>query len=182
MSKTSINMIELCNLAWDRKSKLAPSEYYVKTKNLLSHAYVEYKNLFVDYCNRNGQEYKQNIFICFQHIMVFLMLCDDDFLQGEYDCYKIFCDYAKIEPLSVSDCRSLYNRLSVDDLIDDIAFLVKLRDNIDPENYEAMVQGFCYFALSGDKAMDENEYYILRSFFESCDYAPSTWEQFKREW
>ena len=30
MSKTPINMIELCNLAWDRRTKLAPSEYYQK--------------------------------------------------------------------------------------------------------------------------------------------------------
>ena len=172
MARTSINMIDLCNLAWDRKSKLAPSEYYVKTKNLLSHAYVE--------CGRIiGRE---KVFVAFQRILVFLMLCDDDFLQGEYDCYKTFCDYAKYEALTVSDCRSLYNRLSVDDLTDEIATLVKLRDSIDPENYEAMVQGFCYFCLSGDKAMDENEYYILRCFFQNCDYAPSSWEQFKREW
>lgn len=172
MARTPINMIELCNLAWDRKSKLAPSEYYVKTKNLLSHAYVE--------CGRIlGRE---KVFVAFQRILVFLMLCDDDFLQGEYDCYKTFCDYAKYEALTVSDCRSLYNRLSVDDLTDEIATLVKLRDSIDPENYEAMVQGFCYFCLSGDKAMDENEYYILRCFFQGNDYAPSSWDQFKREW
>ena len=172
MARTPINMIELCNLAWDRKSKLAPSEYYVKTKNLLSHAYVE--------CGRIlGRE---KVFVAFQRILVFLMLCDEDFLQGEYDCYKTFCDYAKYEALTVSDCRSLYNRLSVDELTDEIATLVKLRDSIDPENYEAMVQGFCYFCLSGDKAMDENEYYILRCFFQGSDYAPSSWDQFKREW
>ena len=172
MARTPINMIELCNLAWDRKSKLAPSEYYVKTKNLLSHAYVE--------CGRIlGRE---KVFVAFQRILVFLMLCDDDFLQGEYDCYKTFCDYAKYEALTVSDCRSLYNRLSVDDLTDEISTLVRLRDSIDPENYEAMVQGFCYFCLSGDKAMDENEYYILRCFFQGSDYAPSNWDQFKREW
>lgn len=172
MARTPINMIELCNLAWDRKSKLAPSEYYVKTKNLLSHAYVE--------CGRIlGRE---KVFVAFQRILVFLMLCDEDFLQGEYDCYKTFCDYAKYEALTVSECRSLYNRLSVDDLTDEIATLVKLRDSIDPENYEAMVQGFCYFCLSGDKAMDENEYYILRCFFQGNDYAPSSWDQFKREW
>ena len=58
MSKTPINMIELCNLAWDRRTKLAPSEYYQKTKNLLSHAYVEYKNMFVDFCRSKGESYK----------------------------------------------------------------------------------------------------------------------------
>ena len=38
MSKTPINMIELCNLAWDRRTKLAPSEYYQKTKNIHKYA------------------------------------------------------------------------------------------------------------------------------------------------
>ena len=49
--------------------------------------------------------------------------------------------------------------------------------------YEAMVLAFCYLCLHGDKAMDENEYYILRCFFEQgVDYAPSSWQQFKDEW
>lgn len=172
MARKSMNMIDLCNLAWDRKNKFTPEEYYVKTKNLLSHAFVEYSNLIG----------KESTFYAFQHIIVFFMLCDDEFLRGEYDCYKTFCQYARYEPLSSDDCRNLYNRLTLDNLTDDIAKLAKLRDRIDPENYEAMVQGFAYFCLTGDKAMDENEYYILRCFFESCDYAPNTWEQFKREW
>lgn len=172
MARRPMNMIDLCNLAWDRKSKFAPTEYYEKTKNLLSYAFVEYSNLIG----------KESTFYAFQHIIVFFMLCDDDFWRGEYDCYKTFCQYAKYEPLSPDDCRALYNRMSDDDLIDDIAKLAKLRDRIDPDNYEAMVQGFAYFCLTGDKAMDKNEYYILRCFFESCDYAPDTWEQFKREW
>lgn len=172
MARRAMNMIDLCNFAWDRKSKFAPTEYYEKTKNLLSHAFVEYSNLIG----------KESTFYAFQHIIVFFMLCDDDFWRGEYDCYKTFCQYAKYEPLSPDDCRALYNRMSDNNLIDDIAKLAKLRDRIDPDNYEAMVQGFTYFCLTGDKAMDKNEYYILRCFFESCDYAPDTWEQFKREW
>lgn len=183
MSKKSINMIDLCNLAWDRRTKLALSEYYTKTKNLLSHAYVEYKNMFIDFCRNKGQAYEDQVFYIFQHILVFLMMCDDDFLQGEYDCYKTFCEYANFEPLTVDSVRPLYNRLTVDDLSKDISILRDLRGYLnDPDNYEAMVQGFCYFCLSGDKAMDENEYYILRCFFESGDYCPDTWEQFKREW
>lgn len=172
MAIKSINMIDLCNLAWDRKNKFTPEEYYEKTKNLLSHAYVD--------CSKIIGEDKT--FVAFQRILVFFMLCDNDFLHGEYECYKTFCQYAKYKPLSADDCRSLYNRLTVDDLTDEIATLVNLRNRIDPDDFEAMVQGFAYFCLTGDKAMDENEYYILRCFFQSCDYAPSTWEQFKREW
>lgn len=43
--------------------------------------------------------------------------------------------------------------------------------------------GILFSFLVGRQIFDENEYYILRCFFEddSYDYCPSTWEQFKRE-
>lgn len=183
MGKSRINMIELMNKAWNRRQEVSHDEYEVKIKNLISHSFVEYEKIFKDYCSRNGKSYNEEVFIIYQHIFVFLMLSDGDFLQGEYDAYCKYCNWAGFQPLSVADSRALYNRLSVDDLVDDIKVLIDLREGIDPENYEAMVQGFCYLALAGDKEMDENEYYILRCFFESgYDYAPSTWEQFKKEW
>ncbi len=183
MAKSRINMIDLMNVAWKRRQEFSHEEYEVRVKNLLSHSFVEYEKLFKNYCANKGQEYKEEIFIIYQHIFVFMMLSDGDFLQGEYDAYCKYCSWAGFQPLSVADTRALYNRLTVDDLVSDISVLVKLRDLIDPENYEAMVQGFCYLTLLGDKEMDENEYYILRCFFESgYDYAPSTWDQFKREW
>ncbi len=182
--KTRINMITLMNLAWDRRKALSHEEYEIKIRNLLSHAYVECSELYEAYCKNEGKAYEDEIFYAFQRIFVFIMLCDGDFLQGEYDAYLKMCDNCNFQPLSVDDCRSLYNRMTVDDLAKQVSLLVNvLRDFIDGENYEAMVQGFCYLALAGDKEMDENEYYVLRGFFESgYDYAPSTWEQFKREW
>ena len=58
-----------------------------------------------------------------------------------------------------------------------------MRESIEPDKYEALILAFCYLCLQGDKAMDENEYYILRCFFEKgYDYAPATWQQFKDEW
>ena len=40
------------------------------------------------------------IFYPFQEIFVFIMLSDDDFLQGEYDAYCKYCGFAGFKPLS----------------------------------------------------------------------------------
>ena len=183
MARSSMNMISLMNYAWDQRQKVDAETYQDQCRNLLSHAYVELDSLYQEYCNQQNVKNEQIIFYTFQEIFVMIMLSDDDFLQGEYDAYCKFCKYANIEPLSVADCRSLYGRTSVDKLAENINFLSKLRDSIDSSKYEAMVLAFCYLCLQGDKAMDENEYYILRCFFEAgYDYAPSTWQQFKDEW
>ncbi|MBE7088648.1 MAG: hypothetical protein E7370_03945 [Clostridiales bacterium] len=183
MAKQRIDMVALMNIAWDRRCNLSHDEYEEKIKNLLSHSFVEYERLFKAYCDEKGTEYEDEIFYIYQHIFVYIMLSDGDFLQGEYDAYCRYCKWAGIDALSVEDARALYNRLNNDEVANDIALLTNLRGSIDPENYEAMVKGFCYLALAGDKEMDENEYYILRCFFEDgYDYAPKTWEQFKREW
>ena len=88
----------------------------------------------------------------------------------------------QIDIVIIITCFNFFNRLNYLHQ-KSIKLLTNLREFIDPENYEAMVQGFGYLCLSGDKAMDENEYYILRCFFEpGYDYAPESWEQFKKEW
>jgi hypothetical protein len=183
MAKKSMNMISLMNYAWDQRQKVSAETYQEQCRNLLSHAYVDLNNLYADYCTSEGIKNDEIIFISFQHIFVFIMLSDGDFLQGEYDAYCKYCGFAGFKPLSVADCRSLYARLTVDDLAGDIGFISKLREATEPDKYEAMVLAFCYLCLQGDKEMDENEYYILRCFFEQgYDYAPSTWQQFKDEW
>ena len=95
MAKESINMITLMNVAWKRRQEYASDEFTERFKNLISHAYVEYEKLYQDYCASKGMEYKDEIFITFQHIIVFLMLSDDDFLQGEYDAYCKYCNCSK---------------------------------------------------------------------------------------
>lgn len=183
MAKQSMNMISLMNYAWDQRQKVDAATFQDQCRNLLSHAYADLTNMYNDYCARQGVKNEDLIFYTFQEIFVFIMLSDDDFLQGEYDAYCKFCNYAGIQPLSVADCRSLYGRTSVERLGQDINFLSQLRETIEPSKYEAMVLAFCYLCLHGDKAMDENEYYILRCFFEQgVDYAPSSWQQFKDEW
>lgn len=183
MAKKSMNMISLMNYAWDQRQKVSAEVYQDQCRNLLSHAYADLNALYQQYCREQNVKNEEIIFISFQHVFVFMMLSDNDFLQGEYDAYCKFCNYAGIQPLSVADCRSLYGRTSVERLGQDINFLSQLRETIEPSKYEAMVLAFCYLCLHGDKAMDENEYYILRCFFEQgVDYAPSSWQQFKDEW
>ena len=184
MAKSKINLISLMNTAWNRRQEVSVQDYQEKVKNLLSHSFVDIENLFIDWCKQNGKTYNNEVFIVYQHVFIFMMLCDGDFLQGEYDAYVKYCNWAKINPLSVEDCKKVHSNLTVkEDLTRDIHFLVSLRDSIPADNYESMVQGFCYLSLLGDKSFDENEYYILRCFFEAgYDYCPSTWEQFKREW
>ena len=183
MAKTRINMITIMNEAWKDRCNNTHDQFEVYVKNLLSHSYATIQSAYVDYCRSRGQEDDQRIFLAYQRVFIFLMLSDGDFLQGEYDAYCKFCNYAEIKPLTVSRIRELYNDWSIDVLIREITFLAGFRDALEPSDFSAMVRGFCFMSLCGDKSFDENEYYILRCFFDSdYDYVPSTWEQFKREW
>ena len=183
MAMSRINLVNMMNIAWDKKQSVSAEEYEVKVKNLLSHAFVEYERLYVAYCKEKGIEYKDDVFYIYQRLIIYFIFSDGDFLQGEYDAYCKYCNWAHIQPLTVDDCRNLNSKLSTETIINDLKLLYNLRDSITPENYEAMVQGFCFMSLLGDKSFDENEYYILRCFFDSnYDYCPATWEQFKKEW
>ena len=180
MAKKPIDLIEMMKLARDRKKNNSPADFHVKTKNLLSHAYVEYKNMYVDFCKSKGEEYKDKVFYIFQHIFVFLMMGDGNVSRNEYEAYKVFCNYCKVEPLTASDCRALYDRLDTDTITGDIELLRDLRDYLkDADNYEAMVKGFCYFCLADSKNLNEMQYLVLSFFFEKMDTMPSTWGAYK---
>ena len=139
--------------------------------------------MYVDFCKTKGYEYKDEVFYIFQRLFIYFNFSDGDFLQGEYDAYVKYCGWAHFQPLSVADCRELSERLTAEEIIEDIKLINGLRDAIDPENFSSLVLGFCYMSLLGDKSFDENEYYILRCFFQDgYDYCPADWETFKREW
>lgn len=183
MAMSSLNMIENMNKAWDEKQRLDLDTYKQHCKNLITHAFVELEKMYKGYCSNKGVEYKDEIFYSFQRILVYIMKCDGEFLQGEYDAYCLICDWAGIEPLSVNDVNALYSRTTSDDVISDIDLITGVREYMNPDNYRAMVLSFCYLSLLGDGSFDENEYYIIRCFYKpGYDYVPSTWEQFKQEW
>ena len=183
MATSKLDLVKLMNIAWERRKESTAEEYEEKVKNLISHAFVEYENIYVSYCKDKNIKYNDDVFYLFQRLILWNCLADDEFLQGEYDAYCKYCSWAKINPLTVEDCKALVRRTSRDAIVADLSLITKLRDAVDPENYQAMVQGFCYMSLLGDKSFDENEYYLIRCFLkDGYDYCPSTWEQFKREW
>lgn len=183
MAKQRINMITLMNTAWARRQQCSANQYEEYVKNLITHSFVEYERMYKSYCVDKGIKYEDQVFYVYQHIFVFLMKCDGEFLQGEYDAYCKYCNWAKIQPLTVDAVNRVYANMSVEQIAADIRLLTGLREFITPQNYESMVQGFCYFSLLGDKSFDENEYYIIKCFFEDgYDYVPATWDRFKKEW
>ena len=179
----SMNLIHLMNYAWERRVEDGLETLQKHFTNLISHAYAKMS----DICRREyeiqGREYNDFVFYVFQDLLVYIMKTDGDLLNGEYDAYKSFCNYAYVVPLSVNDVNALYQRKTVDDLVKRINYIKSFRREIDDNQYEAMILSFCYFCLLGDRAFDENEYYILRCFFdEDYDYCPKDWNTFKKEW
>ena len=173
-----MNLIALMNYAWDQRKYVNYEQYATQSTNLISHAYVEIRSKAISY----GHD-EDKVFYALQDVYAFIINCDGDVLQGEYDAYVNFCRYAGIKALSVSDIKSLYARKTVNDLSASISYINSFRSYVDDSKFEALVLSFCYLALLGDKTMDENEYYILRCFFDKdYDYCPSDWATFKREW
>ena len=116
-----------------------------------------------------------------QKLLACLIMADGDHLQGEYDAYVKYCNWAGFRSLSASDLRELDRRTSMDELKGIVGVIKTVRPYIDESNYECFVKSLCYMSLFGDKKVDENEYYIIAALCDpSRDYVPS-WEQFKRE-
>lgn len=174
-------MVNDMNEAWSDMKNYSNEKNQEYVRNLLSHTYVLMDDAWKELSRKNRQTYDDNAFYIFQKILVQFMLCDNEFLQSEYDCYCKFCLDAHFKPLTVDACKSLYNRTSIEELARNIAFVCSLRSAIGEREFHAMVRGFCHFCLLSDHKMDENEYYILACFYNSSE-KPATWAQFKKEW
>lgn len=183
MAMQRLNMIEQMNEAWNDKKNQDSLIYQQRCRNLMSHGFVEIEKIYKEYCNSKGYDYEDEVFYIFQRLIVFLMKCDGEFLQGEYDTYCLICNWAQIKPLSIEDVNAFYPKIQPEQIIDDINLISGLRDLMEPDNYQTLVLSFCYLSLIGDNCFDENEYYIIRCFYKAgYDYVPSTWQQFKSEW
>lgn len=116
-----------------------------------------------------------------------LLLCLDDMLDSDYSIYCDVCKALGHTPRTKENLRKYNHTLcenKYEKAIQKIGFLYSVaRRCVAPEKIEALVQGFCYLALS-DNTVDESEYdVILVSFFdEDIDVYPKTWEQFKLEY
>lgn len=183
MAKTKLNMIDLVNEAWEYRYKYTSESYTNLCQKLLSSAYIKIDKDYDNYCIKNNIKNEEIVFVIFQRVIISFMLTDGDFHQEEYDAYCNFCDCANIKPLTMQRCREIYNIMDVITIAQFVSKLIKSRETVDPNEWKKMILGFCCLCLMGDKAMDEDEYYILRCFFEDgFDYKPKSWENFKREW
>ena len=173
-----MNVIELMNEAWEDRCNLSHEQNEISFKNLLSHGYVAMEKAY----NSTVKDYGDTLFYCIQRILVWLMLADGDFLQGEYDAYLKYCKWANFQPLTVDDCYALFNRMTRDDIMSCINHVTATRGHIDESDYRAFVRSLCFMSLFGDKELDKGEYTLISFFFNrSSDYSPD-WETFKREW
>lgn len=177
-----MDLVKLVDHAWNMKKQYGYERTQEMFKNSLSYPYGEILNEYVTRCqNENKPSSTIIIYKVFENIIVHIMKCDDDFLQGEYDAYVKFAKYCGYRNFSADDIRNMsFDRNT---LIRCINKLKSYRFVISEENYESMIQGFCHLIFLGDNAIDENEYYILRCFLDDAyDKYPSDWESFKREW
>ena len=173
-----MDIVNLMNEAWDNRLKYSHEECEERFKNLLSHAFVSMEEIF----SRRIPDYDEDVFYSVQKIIAALALADGEFLQGEYDAYLKFCDWANFEPLSVSEFQNLGNDVTGEEVLGEIEALASIRSEINEDDYYCFVLGLGIFALLGDREIDEIEYYIIANFFTyDTDYAPD-WEQFKRDW
>ena len=176
----SINLIECMNFAWKKRNSLSSTEYKRQTFNLITHAFNGVYDAIDEF---TGQEKFNKLFITFQHVFIYLMKCDDQFLQGEYDVYCDFCKWCKYNSLKVEEVNNLYKKLDTNIIIEDIRLILNHRNQIGDEKYNLLVLAFCCFSLLGDQSFDENEYYIIRCFlYSDIDVFPRNWETFKKEW
>lgn len=178
-----MNLVNDMNEAWRVRNEVDHDKYEEYFKNLISYTFVRLEEIYMDYCKNKGITYNGETFYAIQDIIVFIIGADDDILNGEYDAYVRYCNWAGVRALSVSELRSLISRLDQKTVVNDICLVDSIRENTDPEVYSKFVLGLCFLSLMGDKAFDENEYYLISSFYRSdYDYCPETWEQFKKEW
>lgn len=176
-----LDMVQIFKNAFEERRNVPYEQFKEECKNLLTHLFVAAEKVFKEYCDNSNSKYNDDIFYATQNILVYIALADGEFLQGEYDIYKLFCNWVNIEPLSVEDFKTLYERLNDKTVIDAIKVYLTCRMTMDPADYQALVSALSYFAYAGDNEIDEKEYYIIRAFYDpKFDNVPLTWQEFDR--
>ena len=70
MATSKLDLVKLMNIAWERRKETTAEEYEEKVKNLISHAFVEYENIYVNYCKDKNIKYNDDVFYLF-HICAY---------------------------------------------------------------------------------------------------------------
>ncbi len=180
--KEPINLVNDLKWAYDYCKKHEVNTFTEAFKNLISHAFAEMEAEIKAVLTDKNQEYTGFLFFLVQDILIFTMFSDCDLIKQEYDAYVKFCDWAGYRPLTPDELSKRLDEIEVDKIAEDIKFLLSMRELIDGSKFDSFVKGLCCFCFMGDRKLDENEYYILRSFYErDYDYKPETWEDCKAE-
>ena len=174
-----MDIVALFDEAWDLKRENTHERSEEMFKNLISHGFVAFEEFFKDLLK---DEYDDDLFYVIQKVLTYLIYADGDCLQGEYDAYVKYCDWAGFQACTVSELEQLYDDIDYDGLTDDLDVIIEYRDRIPEDDYRALVLGLCLFCFMGDDEIDEDEYAIVSFFLQQPeDYAPD-WETFKRDW
>ena len=172
-----MNIVEMLRDAQEDINKFNYDQNETIFKNLLSHGYTKISAIY----KKMDADYGDTLFTVVQDILIWLMFSDGQLIQGEYDAYLLFCDYADYKPLSVEKCVERSKKLTVDYLISLIKHIAAARKHIPEDDYEAFVKSLCHMVLFGDQEIDHEEYELLACFLTSDDdYCPS-WDEFQKE-
>lgn len=172
-----MNVIEMMNKAWEERQKYTHEKNETIFVRLLAKGYQKISK----YYSSIQPDYGDTLFILVQDLLIWFIMSDSDFLQGEYDAYVNYCEWADYQPLTTEQCLERYKKLTVDHVVDIVNHISKTRGQIPEEDYQSFVASFCYMSLFGDRDVDKEEYSIISCFFTSDDdYCPN-WEKFKKE-
>lgn len=172
-----MNIIEMMNEAWEDRKTYSHEQNEISFKNLLSHGYVEMDK----YYHSINKDYGDTLFLLIQDLLIWFILTDKEFLQGEYDAYAKYCEWADFEPLTSQQCVERYKKLDLEYIIKVVKHISATRGHIPEDDYAAFVTSLCFLSLFGDKEVDKEEYALISCFFTNeDDYCP-TWEKFRKE-
>ena len=157
-----MNLTDLFQEAWDARCATSHEGAEVQFKNLLSHGFVAMEATLKQVIDN----YDEDLFYMVQRILAHFIVCDGEYLQGEYDAYLKYCDWAGFEPLSVRRLEELGHEVSFDEYKKYADIILATRPNVGERNYECFVLSLCYMSLFGDKKIDEMEYKLITWFLD----------------
>ncbi len=169
-----MNLTQLFNEAWQARCSNSHEGAEVEFKNLLSHGFVAMEREL----RKVIPNYDENLFYMVQRILARLIVIDGEYLQGEYDAYVKYCDWANFEALSVARLKELGSSVSFDTFKDYANLILATRPLIGEQNYRCFVLSLCYMSLFGDKKIDEAEYKMITWFLDPKKDEWLSWDDY----
>ena len=183
MAKQIIDLVDQLKLAWQERVDFSHERREENAVALLKRVHDEYATTIRSHLASIGQPYANQAFTALQNVLVYLCCCDGQYSQGECDAYTKLCYRIGMRPLSVEEVRSKANNMSISVLTKNIAVFTFFRDRLSaPIIFEYLISGLCTFAFLGTGKLNENEFYVLKTFLNTgFDWFPQTWEQLDQQ-